>query len=119
MVRVLLVALLLVLAGPASAAEFSRVEVEAVLGQAVDSFDPIATLGLPLAPGSVAVSYVVDERPTWAQVAAKAPRRLLTTVIFDRNGNLVAARQQLLGQLEAPVAEVTDSLKKVLQRRRT
>ena len=111
--------LLLLLAGPASAAEFSRVEVEAVLGWPVDEFSPAGELGLPYAPGSVAVSYVVDERPTWAQVAAKAPRQLLTTVIYDRNGNLVAARQQLLGQLEAPVGEVTDSLKKVLQRRRT
>ena len=119
LIRSFMACLLLALAGPAAAADYSRVEVEQVLGQAVDSFDPVATLGLPYAPGSVAVSYVVDERPSWAQVAARAPRRLLTTVIYDRNGNLVAARQQLLGQLEAPVGEVTDSLKKVLQRRRT
>jgi hypothetical protein len=117
-VRVFLVALLLVVAGPASAADFSRVEVEQLLGQAVDEFSPAGELGLPYLPGTVAVSYVVDERPAFAQVTATAPRRLLTTVLY-REGRLVSARQQRLGVEDAPVTEVTDSLKTLLQRRRT
>ncbi len=112
-------AFLLALALAAEPGAFSRVEVEAVLGAPVDTFDPVATLGLPYAPGTVAVSYVVAERPTFAQVAGKAPRGLLTTVLYSADGRLVAARQQRLGELDAPVAEVTESLRTVLRRRRT
>ncbi len=120
LIRSFMAALILVLAGPAAAADYSRSEVEAVLGQAVDEFSPTATLGLPYAAGTVAVSYVVDERPAFAQVAERqsGPARLLTTVLY-RDGHLVSARQQRLGVETAPVNDVTDSIKQLLQRRRT
>ncbi len=104
---------------PASAEDFSRVEIELVTGAPVDEFSPSADLGLPYADGIVARSYVVVDRPTFAAVAVRAPARYLVTVLYSADGSLLLARRQALGQLDAPVDDVTAPLKRILRKNRT
>ncbi len=104
---------------PAAGQDFSRAEVEAITGESVDRFSPSADLGLPYAPGVVARSYVVEDRPMFAAVSVAPPKSYLVTVLFDGEGQMIHARQQLLGQIDAPVGDITESLKRLLRRRRT
>lgn len=118
MLRALAIVVVL-LALPAPAADISRAEVEAALGAPVDSYSPAGELGLPYRADVVAVSWVVRGRAVAASLGAKPQDQVLTTCLFTGDGRLIEARQQKLGDLDAPVHDVTQSLRRILLGRRT
>jgi hypothetical protein len=117
--RAFVIGLVLLFAAPAWAEDYSRDEVEAVLGAPFDEFDPPALDIFFLPPGSRVLLFMTVDRPSWVSTEPARPGRYLTTIVVDSRGLVVEARQQLAGEPDAPVLEVTKSLKQFLRTRRT
>jgi hypothetical protein len=118
-VRAFVIGLVLLFAAPVLAEDFSRDEVEAVLGAPFDDYDPVDEGLFFLPPGSRVLLWITEDRPTWVTTQPARPGRYLTTIVVDSRGLVVEARQQLVGELDAPVLEVTKSLRSFLRTRRT
>ena len=118
-VRAFVIGLVFLFSGPALAEDFSRGEVEAVLGAPFDEFDPPAMDIFFLPPGSRVLLFMTVDRPSWVSTEPARPGRYLTTIVVDSRGLVLEARQQLAGEPDAPVLEVTQSLKAFLRGRRT
>jgi hypothetical protein len=118
-VRLLLLALALLAAAPAAAEEFSRAEVEQLLGPPTDEFQPAPPLGPPLRAGTTALVYVTAGKVLFPKVGnhVAPPGRWLLVVVLSPEGQLVEARTTLLDE-DGPTYDVTNQVKKFMREKR-
>jgi hypothetical protein len=119
--RAFVIGLVLLFAVPAWAEDFSRSEVEQLLGAPVDDYDP-AELGPGHVPGYATGTRVlvwdVASRPNFSSPISMKPGRWLVVVVIGPGGQLVEVRCSSM--LEAgPVYDDTATVRRILRTRRT
>jgi hypothetical protein len=114
--RSLLLALVLLAAAPAAAEEFSRAEVEQLLGSPADEYQPTEP---PLRAGTTALLYVTSGKPLFPKVGNQmVSGRWLLVLVLSPSGQLVEARTTLLDE-DGPTYDVTPQVLQYLRSKRT